>query len=105
MVYNGQEIVIFTTFIPNLLAEMRLILISIVIHVWNQDHRVTYIYMYTMYMHHVTCRPGDELCVNVHTCTCTVTTYRYVHDGTYRVILSIVKAGCHTVAIAQVVKH
>ena len=31
--------------------------------------------------------------------------YRYVRDGTYRVILSIVKAGCHTVAIAQVVKH
>ena len=26
-------------------------------------------------------------------------------DGTYRVILRIVKAGCHPVAIAQVVEH
>ena len=31
---------------------------------------------------------------SVHTCTCT-----------YRVILRIVKAGCHPVAIAQVVEH
>ena len=29
----------------------------------------------------------------------------HVHDGTYRVILRIVKAGCHPVAIAQVVEH
>ena len=28
-----------------------------------------------------------------------------VHDGTYRVMLRIVKAGCHPVAIAQVVEH
>ena len=28
-----------------------------------------------------------------------------VCDGTYRVILRIVKAGCHPVAIAQVVEH
>ena len=26
-------------------------------------------------------------------------------DGTFRVILRIVKAGCHPVAIAQVVEH
>ena len=29
----------------------------------------------------------------------------HVHDGTYRVILRIVKAGCHPMAIAQVVEH
>ena len=53
-------------------------------------------------MHPMTCRPGDELCVNVHTCT--VTTYRYVrvHDGTYRVILSIVKAGSEAPVQSQV---
>ena len=28
-----------------------------------------------------------------------------MYDGTYRVILRIVKAGCHPVAIAQVVEH
>ena len=29
----------------------------------------------------------------------------HVHDGTYGVIMRIVKAGCHLVAIAQVVEH
>ena len=29
----------------------------------------------------------------------------HVHDGTYGVILRIVRAGCHQVAIAQVVEH
>ena len=29
----------------------------------------------------------------------------YVSDGTYGVILRIVKAGCHPVAIPQVVEH
>ena len=29
----------------------------------------------------------------------------HVHDGTYRVILKIVKAGCHPVAIAHVIQH
>ena len=28
-----------------------------------------------------------------------------LHDRTYRVILRIVKAGCHPVAMAQVVEH
>ena len=31
--------------------------------------------------------------------------YRSIPSGTYRVILRIVKAGCHPVAIAQVVEH
>ena len=31
--------------------------------------------------------------------------YRSIPDGTYRVILRIVRAGCHPVAIAQVVEH
>ena len=40
-------------------------------------------------------------------CTCTVQVmYLYMcSDGTYGVILRIVKAGCHPVAIAQVVEH
>ena len=29
----------------------------------------------------------------------------HVHDGAYGVMLRIVKAGCHPVAIAQVVEH
>ena len=40
-----------------------------------------YMYMYSMYM------------------------YMYMLYGTYRVILRIVKAGCHPVSIAQVVEH
>ena len=31
--------------------------------------------------------------------------FTYMCDGTYSVILRIVKAGCHPVAIAQVVEH
>ena len=31
--------------------------------------------------------------------------YMYMYDGTYKVTLKIVKAGCHPVAIAQVVEH
>ena len=34
-----------------------------------------------------------------------VTVLQYIRDGTYGVILRIVKAGCHPVAIAQVVEH
>ena len=32
-------------------------------------------------------------------------TYKRGSDGTYGVILRIVKAGCHPVVIAQVVEH
>ena len=46
--------------------------------------RYTHVYMY-MYPH-----------------TCM---YMYMYDGTYKVTLKIVKAGCHPVAIAQVVEH
>ena len=41
--------------------------------------------------------PGDQDNIK-----CFIYTYMY---GTYRVILGIVKAGCHPVAIAQVVDH
>ena len=39
-------------------------------------------------------------------CVYSVHVHVHVHtDGTYGVILRIVKAGCHPVAIAQVVEH
>ena len=41
----------------------------------------------------------DVMCVRLHV-------HIHVHvDGTYRVKLRMVKAGCHPVAIAQVVEH
>ena len=44
------------------------------------------------------CLPSD-------TCTCTYMIVHWDSDSTYRVILRIVKDGCHPVAIAQVVEH
>ena len=38
-------------------------------------------------------------------CATNTNIHLHVHDGTYRVILRIVKTGCHPVAIAQVVEH
>ena len=45
-------------------------------------------------MHHIW-PDGEELPVNP----------QHDYDGTYKVMLRIVKAGCHPVAIAQVVEH
>ena len=53
------------------------------------------------------------MCVSFSTySTYTLFVYMYINNvyvrgsaGTYRVILRIVKAGCHPVAIAQVVEH
>ena len=49
-----------------------------------------------------------DLCAHVHVCMAPPLmerSYRSIPNGTYRVILRIGKAGCHPVAIAQVVEH
>ena len=56
------------------------------------------------------CRTATQL-LHMYTCMCTCTCLVHTgqsltsSDGTDGVILRIVKAGCHPVAIAQVVEH
>ena len=67
------------------------------LHVQRERERKTQLHMHC-YEYFTQCGSspdGEELPVNP---------YR-VSDGTYRVILRIMKAGCHPVAIAQVVEH
>ena len=49
--------------------------------------------------------PPPPPCLSIHSSVVYIHVHVHVHDGTYRVILRIVKAGCHPVAIAQVVEH
>ena len=63
------------------------------IHIWNvwTQSGLLYITACTSLL-----LPWQFMLSNYNNSTC---------DGTYRVILRIVKAGCHPVAIAQVVEH
>ena len=53
-----------------------------------------------MYMYSSNAHRQKNIIITI--CICT---RKQGSDGTYRVILRIVKAGCHPVAIAQVVEH
>ena len=70
-------------------------MISRVTGKWALIHMYMYKYMYSSNTHR-----QKNIIITI--CTCT---RKQGSDGTYGVILRIVKAGCHPVAIAQVVEH